>query len=77
MSSANAAYFRTRVIVERDLAESAAEPRVAAIHERFARSYEALVKEIELRLAMPGAGALRRRSPPYAYWLSAAAYAVR
>ena len=77
MSSENAVYFRSRVIVERDLADSAVEPRVAAIHERFARSYEALVKEIEVRLAMPVAGALRRRSPPYAYWLSAAAYAAR
>jgi len=77
MSTENAAYFRTRVIVERELADSADEPRVAAIHERFARSYEALVREIELRLMAPAATAVRKRSRAYTYWLSAIAYAAR
>jgi len=77
MSTANATYFRSRVIVERELAESADEPRVAAIHERFARSYEALVREIELRLMAPAATAVRKRPRAYVYWLSAIAYAAR
>jgi hypothetical protein len=77
MSTENAAYFRSRVIVERGLAKSADEPRVAAIHERFARSYEALVGEFELRLTAPVASAVRKRSRAYVYWLSAIAYAGR
>jgi len=71
MPTADSAYFRSRVIVERGLALSAAEPRIAAIHERFARSYEALIKVEALRLATPTTSSGLHHFRPSAYWLGA------
>jgi hypothetical protein len=77
MPSTDFAYFRSRVIVERGLALSAVEPRIAAIHERFARSYEALIKAEELRLATPETNSGMHQSRPSTYWLGAVDYAFR
>ena len=42
-------YYRERARVERQLAQDVSQAKVAAIHEELARSYEALVSEVELR----------------------------
>jgi hypothetical protein len=77
MPSTDFAYFRSRVVVERGLARSAAEPRIAAIHERFALSYEALIRMEKLRLTSPATSPGLHQFRSSAYWLGAVDYRAR
>ena len=57
MSQSDTEYFQQRALTERELARSAKNAHVAAIHDELARGYEALVLYEELRpmagLVMP------------------------
>ena len=49
MSSDDTEYYRQRAATEREMARTASQKNVAAIHEELARQYEALVDVPELR----------------------------
>lgn len=70
----NVDYYRERAAAERELAAASENEEVAAIHEAFAREYEALVEQADLRPILriavpagqsgrPAMGALHEESP--------------
>ena len=53
MSAYETEYFRLRSIAERQRAEAASIPDIAAIHERLAREYDALVELARAEALLP------------------------
>jgi hypothetical protein len=47
MTRTDLEYFRHRAAVEREMADKSVSPKVAAVHQKLARQYDALVNEPE------------------------------
>jgi hypothetical protein len=45
MSHDDLTYYLQRAAIEREMAQTAANPKIAAIHEELARGYDALAKQ--------------------------------
>jgi hypothetical protein len=47
-------YYHQRAAIEREMAQTAASPKIAAIHEELARGYDALAKQQAAQLRPVG-----------------------
>jgi hypothetical protein len=62
MSTDELEYYRTRVVIERDLADNCANPHVAEIHRKLADLYQQL---IDVEAKRPNLSLVARSQPTY------------